>query len=176
MASVARTSTQNSAPRSARFRYTCPSPGTRNASTPASTGFAIAVELATALSESATPILLLLEERSQPFAGAAELLGNQAHIPEHAHEVGVPRPARNQMKMIMPRHPSPGGPPQVESQIQAIGMVSGPEQTLKPQNQRPEFEARRLIALLRRRQVSVRRHHQVTRAIGVAVEQHEVML
>lgn len=91
-----------------------------------------------------------------------------------SHEVGVPGPPRHDVNVKVILNPRPGGPTQIHSNIESGRLVSFPESCLRPLGEIHQLVSRFFRAGVKLRRMFVGNDKQVSRDIGVDVEDNEV--
>ena len=101
------------------------------------------------------------------------MLGEDFHVGENGHEVGVAGPARNDVQVDVIRHTGSGNSPQVPAEVEALRAV-GLGQGAQPLTGEPvQLEDFVVLEVGDLTDVANRRNHQVAGRIREAIEQDE---
>src|SRR5512140_168575 len=117
---------------------------------------------------------LFVEQGTQLLIGRVQVLDEDPRAPDEGHEIGVSRPARDDMEMVVPGDAGPGARPEVHAGVEALGRV-GPAQD--PERGREELGHLGPLVwggLREIRQVPLGRDHEMAGRVGEPVEQDEI--
>lgn len=106
--------------------------------------------------------------------GIFQGLRHHAGLANRGHEVGVARPARNDVQVEMLRHSGASALSEVPADVQSTRAIDVAEHRLHVARQKDRLAQRTLRKAGQVLGVGIRHHHQVSAGIGVAVQNQVV--
>ena len=100
-------------------------------------------------------------------------LGDESYAGQHRHEVVVSRPARDDVEMDVILISGTSCGPEVESDIESLGLAGLPKEALGMEGEIPDIEHLGRGEILHECRAPVGNGHHVSRGVGIFVEHQE---
>src|SRR6266852_4866469 len=120
--------------------------------------------------------LLLLERLLQLLESQFKGLRKNAGLGDRRHEIGVSGPARQDMHVDVTGHAGASRFTQIHAEIESMWAVNCMQVDLRQPDKLYHLDERRLGHRFQRSDVLIRHNHQVSRRVGIQVQNDEVML
>jgi len=105
--------------------------------------------------------------------GGFQIFRQDARLTHYGHEIGVPGPARKHMQMQVSGNSGSGGFAQIQAHVYPAGTIDAPEDGFEALRGVHDFMGDGGGQSSQRAFVRVGQHHDVSRGIGIAIEDDE---